>query len=63
MLLNFSLQILFDERPGLVGVTSIKHAAELIVALVDYLGGIAEGRLKSGDNPVLMTMELVLEVL
>jgi predicted DNA-binding protein with PD1-like motif len=37
--------------------------AELIVALVDYLGGIAEGRLKSGDNPVLMTMELVLEVL
>jgi predicted DNA-binding protein with PD1-like motif len=37
--------------------------AELDVALVDYLGGIAEGRLKRGDNPVLMTMELVLEVL
>jgi predicted DNA-binding protein with PD1-like motif len=37
--------------------------AELDVALVDYTGGIAEGRLVRGDNPVLMTMELVLEVL
>jgi predicted DNA-binding protein with PD1-like motif len=37
--------------------------AELDVALVDYLGGLAEGRLLRGDNPVLMTMELVLEAL
>jgi predicted DNA-binding protein with PD1-like motif len=37
--------------------------ADLDVALVDYLGGLAEGRLIRGDNPVLMTMELVLEVL
>jgi len=37
--------------------------AELQIALVDYLGGIAEGTLVRGDNPVLMTMELVLEVL
>jgi len=37
--------------------------AELDIALVDYTGGIAEGRLMRGDNPVLMTMELVLEVL
>lgn len=37
--------------------------AELDIALVDYTGGIAEGRLIRGDNPVLMTMELVLEVL
>ena len=37
-------------------------AAELDVALVDYTGGLAEGRLLRGDNPVLMTMELVLEV-
>jgi predicted DNA-binding protein with PD1-like motif len=36
--------------------------AELDIALVDYLGGIAEGTLVRGDNPVLMTMELVLEV-
>lgn len=37
--------------------------ATLDVALVDYLGGIAEGRLMRGDNPVLMTMELALEVM
>ena len=37
--------------------------AELDVALVDYTGDLAEGRLMRGDNPVLMTMELVLEVL
>lgn len=40
-----------------------KPEATLDVALVDYLGGIAEGRLRRGDNPVLMTMELVLEVI
>jgi len=38
-------------------------AAQLDIALVDYTGGLAEGRLLRGDNPVLMTMELVLEVL
>jgi predicted DNA-binding protein with PD1-like motif len=37
--------------------------ARLDIALVDYTGGLAEGRLVRGDNPVLMTMELVLEVL
>ncbi len=37
--------------------------AALDIALVDYLGGIAEGQLMRGDNPVLMTMELVLEVM
>ena len=37
--------------------------AALDVALVDHTGGIAEGRLIRGDNPVLMTMELVLEAL
>ena len=35
--------------------------AILDVALVDYTGGVGEGRLTRGDNPVLMTMELVLE--
>ena len=45
--------------PGVNGALE----AELDVALVDYLGGLAEGRLMRGDNPVLMTMELVLEVL
>jgi predicted DNA-binding protein with PD1-like motif len=45
--------------PGVDGALE----AELDIALVDHLGGIAEGRLMRGDNPVLMTMELVLEVL
>lgn len=37
--------------------------ADIDVALVDHTGGLAEGRLVRGDNPVLMTMELVLEAL
>src|SRR6266700_2590312 len=44
--------------PGRDGVPEPR----LDVALVDYTGGLAEGRLVRGDNPVLMTMELVLEV-
>ncbi|CAL77768.1 conserved hypothetical protein [Bradyrhizobium sp. ORS 278] len=36
--------------------------ASLDIALVDYTGALAQGRLVRGDNPVLMTMELVLEV-
>ena len=48
-----------DIAPGADGTLQ----ATLDVALVDYLGGLAEGRLMRGDNPVLMTMELVLEVL
>jgi predicted DNA-binding protein with PD1-like motif len=37
--------------------------AALDIALIDYTGGVGEGRLIRGDNPVLMTMELVLEAL
>ncbi len=44
--------------PGAFGAVE----AQLDIALVDYTGGLAEGRLVRGDNPVLMTMELVLEV-
>lgn len=36
--------------------------AEIDVALVDFTGATASGRLSRGDNPVLMTFELVLEV-
>jgi predicted DNA-binding protein with PD1-like motif len=51
-------------RSGAVAPTATATLkAELEVALVDYLGGLAEGTLVRGDNPVLMTMELVLEVL
>ena len=51
-------------RSGIItqGEGGAPHA-ELDIALVDYLGGLAEGRLVRGDNPVLMTIELVLEVL
>lgn len=35
--------------------------AELDIVLVDHEGGLSEGRLARGGNPVLMTMELVLE--
>ena len=37
--------------------------ADIEIALVDYTGTLAQGRLRRGDNPVLMTMELVLEAL
>jgi predicted DNA-binding protein with PD1-like motif len=52
-------------RSGIITQSAMGGAlqAELDIALVDYLGGLAEGRLVRGDNPVLMTMELVLEVL
>ena len=51
-------------RSGTVASGCGRHLeATLDIALVDYLGGLAEGRLMRGDNPVLMTMELVLEVL
>lgn len=36
--------------------------AQVDVALVDFTGAMASGRLARGDNPVLMTFELVLEV-
>jgi predicted DNA-binding protein with PD1-like motif len=44
-------------------VSSVALEAAIDIALVDYTGGMAEGRLVRGDNPVLMTMELVLEAL
>jgi len=37
--------------------------AQLDVSMVDYKGGISEGRLARGQNPVLVTFELALEVL
>ena len=46
----------------MIGSRRRRGEATLDVALVDYIGGLAEGRLVRGDNPVLMTMELVLEV-
>lgn len=51
-------------RSGRVGTTlNGTPEASLDVALVDYTGGLAEGVLKRGANPVLMTAEVVLEAL
>lgn len=37
--------------------------AQVDVSMVDYKGGVSEGRLARGQNPVLVTFELALEVL
>ncbi|RDJ19740.1 DUF296 domain-containing protein [Bosea caraganae] len=37
------------------------RCVEIDVALVDFTGAMAQGKLTRGDNPVLMTFELVLE--
>lgn len=40
-----------------------KLVAEIDVCVVDYLGGLNEGRLKRGANPVLVTFEFAIELL
>jgi hypothetical protein len=37
--------------------------AQIDVTLIDHLGGRHQGRLARGENPVLVTFELVLEAL
>lgn len=54
---NFATEVAI--RSGVVTPDGTETAID--VALVDYTGGMAQGRLKRGDNPVLMTFELVLE--
>lgn len=50
-------------RRGVIDMlTDQQLVAEIDVSMVDYLGGISEGRLKRGENPVLVTFELVLSV-
>lgn len=43
-------------RYGRIGADS-----QLDIMLVDYTGGLSEGRLVRGDNPVLMTFEAILD--
>lgn len=51
-------------RSGEIGPGASGHPeARLDAALVDYTGGLAQGRLKRGDNPVLMTMEIAIEAI
>jgi predicted DNA-binding protein with PD1-like motif len=53
----------FATELAITSGTVASGEAALDVALIDYTSGIGEGRLIRGDNPVLMTMELVLEAL
>lgn len=50
-------------RSGTIASSGGAPEAELDVALVDHSGALSDGKLRRGDNPILMTMELVLEVL
>jgi predicted DNA-binding protein with PD1-like motif len=45
---------------GKVTYDGSHHDVEIDVTMIDYLGGISSGRLLSGENPVLVTMELVM---
>ena len=49
-------------REGLVSTAKEGGlAAQIDVSLVDHLGGLSEGRLQRGENPVLVTFELLIE--
>jgi predicted DNA-binding protein with PD1-like motif len=59
---NFATEVYIRQgtvEPGVDG----QPVAQIDVGLVDYTGATAEGRLARGQNPVLMTFELVLEVI
>ncbi len=56
---NFATEVAITEGRVVSGVGGSEAAID--VALVDYSGTLASGRLVRGDNPVLMTFELVLE--
>lgn len=56
---NFATEVAITEGRVAPGAGGFEAAID--VALVDYSGALASGRLVRGDNPVLMTFELVLE--
>lgn len=56
---NFATEVAITDGRIAPGVGGFEAAID--VALVDYSGALASGRLVRGDNPVLMTFELVLE--
>lgn len=56
---NFATEVAITEGRIVAGAGRFEAAID--VALVDFTGALASGRLKRGDNPVLMTFELVLE--
>jgi predicted DNA-binding protein with PD1-like motif len=57
---NFATEVYIQRgviEPGADG----RPKAQIDVGLIDYTGATAEGRLSRGQNPVLMTFELILE--
>lgn len=56
---NFATEVAITDGRVVAGAGGFEAAID--VALVDYSGALASGRLARGDNPVLMTFELVLE--
>ena len=57
---NFATEVFI--RNGVIEQDEAGHPrASIDVGLVDFTGGLAEGRLINGDNPVLMTFEIVIE--
>ncbi|MBD3848036.1 DUF296 domain-containing protein [Bosea sp. SSUT16] len=58
---NFATEVAITDGRIAPGVGGFEAAID--VALVDYSGALASGRLVRGDNPVLMTFELVLEAI
>lgn len=57
---NFATEVYLDGATVEAGPDG--HVATLPAGLVDYMGVMAKGTLVRGDNPVLMTLELVLAV-
>jgi len=55
---NFATEV-YINRGTIERDTTGNPVATLDVGLVDYTGGMAQGRLKRGANPVLMTFELI----
>lgn len=60
---NFATEVAITDGRVVSRAGGSKAAIDVAidVALVDYSGALASGRLVRGDNPVLMTFELVLE--
>lgn len=59
---NFATEVYIAGGTIAPGPDGAPHA-RLPVGLVDFTGAVAEGVLRRGDNPVLMTFELVIEEL
>lgn len=58
---NFATEVFI--RQGDIMRRNGAMVADVEIGLVDYTGALASGTLRRGDNPVLMTFELVLDII